>query len=71
MNGGEAAYFGPHLRLRLIEANHTYRQLDTPSPVPVQNIENKGAEKILPCKILHPNDLEVKYSTQRSYWQQP
>jgi hypothetical protein len=37
----------------------------------VQNIENKGAGKILPRKILHPKDLDVKYSTQRSYGNGP
>jgi hypothetical protein len=38
----------------------------TPPPCHPQNIENKGAAKNIPRKILHPNELNVKYSIQKT-----
>jgi hypothetical protein len=33
---------------------------DTPSPIPLQNIDNKETAGILSCKIFHPKELDIK-----------
>src|SRR5271169_1638912 len=40
-------------------------------PTPVQNLENKEAEKIPPCKISRRKELQVKSFIQRTYALRP
>jgi hypothetical protein len=42
-----------------------------PSPYTLQNLENKGAEKILPRKILQPKELDLKSCIQITYGRIP